>query len=66
MTKLSLRHCSLVTDAAVVALSRHCHHLRMAMLNDTQVGDVGMEALARGCESVALSVGPAVYYAYVQ
>ena len=56
MSKLSLRKCGKVTDVGVLAVARHCHSLRMVMLNDTQIGDAVRHAIRattkhshRGC-----------------
>ena len=49
LTRLSLRKSFNVGDVAFRALGRHCHLLVFLMLNDTQVGDEGVRAIATGC-----------------
>ena len=51
LSKFSIRKCVQVTDVGIIAIA-NCHHLRMVMLNDTQVSDAGIYSLVAGCHGL--------------
>jgi hypothetical protein len=63
---VDLDSCTQLTDAALIALGQHCHHLRDLDIRHTHMTDAGLRAIAAGCplleklSAKVCNVGPAI------